>query len=77
MNMPYILVVFLFGLLGVDTASAHEVRPAYLELREATPGEFVVLWKTPMRGEMRLALSPAFSGVRDAIAVASARSCPL
>ena len=41
---------------------AHEVRPAYLELREEKAGEFRVLWKTPMRGEMRLSLSPAFSG---------------
>lgn len=41
---------------------AHEVRPAYLELREATSGEVQVLWKTPMRGEMRLALWPEFSG---------------
>jgi hydrogenase/urease accessory protein HupE len=40
---------------------AHEVRPAYLELRETTTGEFSVLWKTPARGEMRLALSPEFS----------------
>lgn len=43
-------------------AQAHEVRPAYLELHEARPGEFQVLWKTPMRGELRLALSPTFSG---------------
>ena len=43
-------------------ALAHEVRPAYLELHEDKAGEFRVLWKTPMRGELRLALSPAFSG---------------
>lgn len=41
---------------------AHEVRPAYLELREEKASEFGVLWKTPMRGEMRLALLPEFSG---------------
>jgi hypothetical protein len=43
-------------------ASGHEVRPAYLELREAPAGEFSVLWKTPMRGELRLALQPELSG---------------
>jgi len=42
-------------------AMAHEVRPAYLELREQAEGEFQVLWKTPMRGELRLALTPEFS----------------
>jgi hypothetical protein len=40
----------------------HELRPAYLELREAGPGEFDVLWKTPMRGEFRLSLAPEISG---------------
>ncbi|MGR9071450.1 MAG: HupE/UreJ family protein [Gammaproteobacteria bacterium] len=40
----------------------HELRPAYLEVREEKVAEFLVLWKTPMRGGMRLALSPEFSG---------------
>jgi len=43
-------------------AVAHEIRPAYLELREGKPGEFSVLWKTPALGEGRLALEPEFSG---------------
>jgi hydrogenase/urease accessory protein HupE len=41
---------------------SHEVRPAYLDLREDRPGEYSVLWKTPMLGAMRLALDPTFSG---------------
>jgi hydrogenase/urease accessory protein HupE len=41
---------------------AHELRPAYLEVQEENTGELRVLWKTPRRGEMRLALSPVFSG---------------
>ncbi len=36
--------------------AAHEVRPAYLELRETTAGEFEVLWKVPLRGGKRLEL---------------------
>ncbi|KHE91368.1 MAG: hypothetical protein SCABRO_02891 [Candidatus Scalindua brodae] len=42
-------------------ASAHELRPAYLDLSEEKPGKFHVLWKTPMRGDMRLSLFPEFS----------------
>jgi hydrogenase/urease accessory protein HupE len=38
------------------------VRPAYLDLREETPGSFDVLFKTPMRGDARLALEASFSG---------------
>lgn len=48
-------------LLIAIPAFAHEVRPAYLELHEDAAGEFRVLWKTPMRGELRLALMPEFS----------------
>ena len=47
--------------------TAHEVRPSYLELREDRPGEFDVLFKTPMRGQLRLALAAKFSGRADAI----------
>jgi hydrogenase/urease accessory protein HupE len=42
--------------------SADEIRPAYLELREVAPGDFDVLWQTPMVGDVRLALQPEFSG---------------
>lgn len=38
-------------------ASAHEVRPAYLELRETAPDTYDVLWKVPARGgEERLGI---------------------
>lgn len=51
------------ALLWACLCAAHEVRPSYLELREAAPGDFSVLWKTPMQGEARLALDPVFSEV--------------
>jgi HupE / UreJ protein len=61
----------LFGFSGFfwqsATCTAHEVRPSYLELREDRAGEFDVLLKTPMRGELRLALAATFSGRADAI----------
>ena len=50
-------------MVGAESAvSADEIRPAYLELREAGPGEFNVLWQTPLVGDARLALEPEFSG---------------
>jgi len=36
---------------------AHEVRPAYLEIRELGAARFGVLWKVPARGELRLSLA--------------------
>ena len=38
-------------------ARSHEVRPAYLELRQVDDERFDVLWKVPARGEMRLSLA--------------------
>ncbi len=37
-------------------AQAHESRPAYLELKETAPGQFSVLWRTPVLAGMRLPL---------------------
>ena len=42
-------------LLVVVRATAHEVRPAFLELTERAPGEFDVLWKVPALGGVPLA----------------------
>jgi hydrogenase/urease accessory protein HupE len=44
----------------VVTTLAHEVRPAYLELRETAPEHFDVLWKVPASGEMRMSLYVRF-----------------
>jgi hydrogenase/urease accessory protein HupE len=49
-------------LAAAGTASADEIKPAYLELREQAPGEFAVLWQLPMQGDVRLALEPELSG---------------
>ena len=37
-----------------SSAQAHESRPAYLELKETAPGQFSVLWRTPVLAGMRL-----------------------
>jgi hydrogenase/urease accessory protein HupE len=41
-------------LLAVSVASAHEARPAYLEIKEIAPGQFSILWRTPVLSGMRL-----------------------
>jgi hypothetical protein len=35
-------------------ANAHESRPAYLEIKETAPGQYAVLWRTPVLAGMRL-----------------------
>jgi hypothetical protein len=59
MSAQTALAVFLLlGVLGAVNAAAHELRPAYLELRQTAPDTFDALWKVPAAGEsLRLALS--------------------
>lgn len=40
--------------LAASVASGHEARPAYLEIQETAPGQFSVLWRTPVMAGMRL-----------------------
>src|SRR6186997_3085855 len=42
-------------LVFIVRVTAHEVRPAFLELTERAPGEFEVLWKVPAMGGTPLA----------------------
>ena len=37
-------------------AAAHELRPAYLDIRETAADDFAVVWKVPARGDLRLGL---------------------
>lgn len=60
-RITWLLMACALLLIAAPTF-AHEVRPAYLELRETAPGTFEVLFKTPMRGDARLALDVGFSG---------------
>jgi hypothetical protein len=47
-------------------ASAHEARPAYLELKEAAPGQFSVIWRIPVLAGMRLPVALALpDGVKN------------
>lgn len=53
--IPILACVLLSGIF----ASAHEARPAYLELKEAAPGQFTVLWRTPVLAGIRLPVALA------------------
>jgi hydrogenase/urease accessory protein HupE len=49
-----VAILLLASVLAVPIAQAHEVRPAYLELKETAPGQFSVLWRTPVMAGRRL-----------------------
>ena len=50
-------LTLLLVLLGaMPAAQAHEARPAYLEIKESAPGQYTVLWRTPVLAGRRLPL---------------------
>ncbi|WP_026617506.1 HupE/UreJ family protein [Ensifer aridi] len=61
------LLTVVAAVLSPNAASAHEVRPAFLSIQEVAPNEFTVLFKTPMQGDARLALTALFSGRIEAV----------
>src|SRR2546430_3876494 len=54
----------IFTVVAVTLAAhalfAHEVRPAYLDLRQTAANTYTVLWKVPAVGDMRLSIHPRF-----------------
>ena len=54
-----VLAASLAATMLAATAHAHEVRPAYLQIREIEPETYDLLWKTPAQGDVRLALDVA------------------
>lgn len=50
------LLAMLMPMLLATPGSAHEIRPAYLDIRQTASDEFAVVWKVPAQGDMRLGL---------------------
>jgi hydrogenase/urease accessory protein HupE len=55
--------------MAASVAWAHEARPAYLEIKETAPGQFAILWRTPVLAGMRLPIAlrlpPDLKELRD------------
>ena len=54
--MKRALLMFVLLATFAHGAFAHEVRPAYLELRQTAPETYDVLWKVPGQGNLRLGI---------------------
>jgi len=62
----YVAATLLILLVGLQAARAHEARPAYLELKETAPGQFSMIWRTPVLAGMRLPIALKLpEGVRN------------
>jgi hydrogenase/urease accessory protein HupE len=66
-RLPVLVAILtLFGWAWWDCAvSAHEIRPAYLQVREVAPDTYDVLWKVPRSDESVLDIAPRFAAGFD------------
>lgn len=62
--MRLLTVIVACGAI-LQSANAHEVNPAYLEIRETTPGHHDVIWKQPVKDGKRLKIDPIFPETCD------------
>ena len=60
--MTQMIAAILLWLMTTHGAGAHEVRPAFLGLREVATNEFQMTWKVPALGEFRLSMAPHLPG---------------
>jgi hydrogenase/urease accessory protein HupE len=65
------IVALVAAFACATAASAHESRPAYLEIEELAPERYAVLWRAPVRSGMRLPVALRLpDGARDVTAPA-------
>jgi hydrogenase/urease accessory protein HupE len=58
--MRYVAGLMLLVLLWAQSATAHELRPGFLEITEIGPARYEVRFKVPARGDLRLRMHPRF-----------------
>lgn len=61
MNRLLVALCALVLLALAPAARAHEVRPAYLEIRQTSEDRYQVTWKQPVMGELAIRLVPHLS----------------
>ena len=69
-------VLFLIALAWIYPASADEIRPALLDIKEQNTGLFAVTWKVPVRGDRVLAITPQLPDSLELLGSTSVQDVP-
>jgi hypothetical protein len=70
------LLILLVGLFGAMQASADEIRPALLDIKEQNTGLFAVTWKVPTRNGQALAITPQLPASLELLGSPSVQDVP-
>ena len=74
--MQRLFVVVLMSLCSALPASADEIRPALLDIKEQNTGLFAVTWKVPTRGDRVLAITPQLPDSLELVGSPSVQNIP-
>ena len=74
--MQRLFVVVLMSLCSALPASADEIRPALLDIKEQNTGLFAVTWKVPTRGDRVLAITPQLPDSLELVGSTSVQNIP-
>ena len=66
----------LFSFLLLAPATADEIRPALLDIKEQNTGLFTVTWKVPMRGNRVLAITPQLPASLELLGTPTLKDVP-
>jgi hypothetical protein len=69
-------VIAMLGLYPALPASADEIRPALLDIKEQNTGLFAVTWKVPTRGARTLAITPHLPESLDLVGSTTVQDVP-
>lgn len=73
----FMLFAALAGFVAVGgNVSAHEIRPALLDINEREPGFYDVKWKVPALGDRTLAIEPIFPACMKPVGPPSQHTSP-
>ena len=56
----YCFIILLLGTFLPESSYAHEIRPAYLEIKQQSADRYQVLWKIPLLGNKAPKIDPVF-----------------
>ena len=69
-------LLFFIVVLTAMPASADEIRPSLLDIKEQNTGLFAVTWKVPTRGNKTLAITPQLPGSLELVGSPSVQAVP-
>jgi len=74
--LQIVIMIFITGWISAMPASADEIRPALLDIKQQGTGLFTLTWKVPMRGDRVLAITPQLPATLELVGTPTLQKVP-